>query len=561
MITKDINKVGKVNFHEDFKQDVFEYRHNKFSQLIPKDSIVLDIGAHVGGFSVVFGSCVGEKGKVLSFEPNPKTYNVLKENSKNNPNFNIIPHNFASTLETKDYIFHYTDPNQFGNGMNGGNCNDIEYGESIKDAYCKIPINVKGINTYDFLKENYLNELNKIKFIKTDTEGSDKEVLKTLAPLIKANKPVLMLEAFSNSSNNEIKDYYNTIKSFNYEIYDMSPLDNITDCVGPLTSEEFVHYTKKVIDNGNLFCIHESEIDKYNLSKIIPGKTAAVIFGRNDGYKEPERFKIHLNTMLDTFDEVIYIDWNSPQQSFLYEVIDDLPKTGRLKHYVIPPKYADILNGNDPNAQPCSTVLSFNIGLRRTDAEWVVLATTDIIPPSKEILNNFLTLKANKSSLYTFSRRDIEYDDVINNLNDLDKYRKHLDNTTEERRFPAKVTPNDEWSLFNCCGDFQLATRNIWHKIRGYEEGMPYACFVDTNAQKKATLYGFDLIPVYDIPLYHMSHKGMGNDGSSPSKNVYNDAWKWVEEFGRYDINDHIMYSRNLDTWGFSPIEIEYETI
>ena len=78
MITKDINKVGKVNFHEDFKQDVFEYRHNKFSQLIPKDSIVLDIGAHVGGFSVVFGSCVGEKGKVLSFEPNPKTYNVIK---------------------------------------------------------------------------------------------------------------------------------------------------------------------------------------------------------------------------------------------------------------------------------------------------------------------------------------------------------------------------------------------------------------------------------------------------------------------------------------------------
>ena len=86
-----------------------------------------------------------------------------------------------------------------------------------------------------------------------------------------------MLEAFSNSSNNEIKDYYNTIKSFNYEIYDMSPLDNITDCVGPLTSEEFVHYTKKVIDNGNLFCIHESEIDKYNLSKIIPGKNFLLI--------------------------------------------------------------------------------------------------------------------------------------------------------------------------------------------------------------------------------------------------------------------------------------------
>ena len=128
----------------------------------------------------------------------------------------------------------------------------------------------------------------------------------------------------------------------------------------------------------------------------------------------------------------------------------------------------------------------------------------------------------------------------------------HLDNTTEERRFPAKVTPNDEWSIFNCCGDFQLATKNIWHKFRGYEEGMPYACFVDTNAQKKATLYGFNLVPIYDIPLYHMSHKGMSNDGSSPSKQKYNDAWKWVEMF---------QSSENHKDWGLNNIEIEYETI
>jgi hypothetical protein len=26
-------------------------------------------------------------------------------------------------------------------------------------------------------------------------------------------------------------------------------------------------------------------------------------------------------------------------------------------------------------------------------------------------------------------------------------------------------------------------------------------------------------------------------------------------------LHDHIMYSRNLDTWGFSPIDIEYELI
>ena len=38
-------------------------------------------------------------------------------------------------------------------------------------------------------------------------------------------------------------------------------------------------------------------------------KTAVILFGRNDGYKEKERFIIHITTMLETFDEVIYIDF------------------------------------------------------------------------------------------------------------------------------------------------------------------------------------------------------------------------------------------------------------
>ena len=58
-----------------------------------------------------------------------------------------------------------------------------------------------------------------------------------------------------------------------------------------------------------------------------------------------------------------------------------------------------------------------------------------------------------------------------------------------------------------------------------------------------------------------MSHEGMGNDGTNPTKQHYNDSWAWVETFDKYMVHDHIMYSRNLDTWGFSPIDIEYELI
>jgi hypothetical protein len=125
-----------------------------------------------------------------------------------------------------------------------------------------------------------------------------------------------------------------------------------------------------------------------------------------------------------------------------------------------------------------------------------------------------------------------------------------MDKTSEPRIFPARVCPNDDYSLINCCGDFQTASKEVWHKIKGFEEQMLYACYGDTNVQKKAVLNGFNLEPHFNLPLYHLSHRGMGNDGSSPSKQYYNDVWDWVEWFNK---------SQNSESWGFGDIEIEFE--
>lgn len=283
-------------------------------------------------------------------------------------------------------------------------------------------------------------------------------------------------------------------------------------------------------------------------------KTAALLYGRNDGYKEDERIAICLNSMLETFDEVWFLDWNTPEghNPILWDIEDKLSKTQRLNHIIIPPEIVFDITNNNPEAQVCLQVLATNIMLRRCDADWIVATTIDIIAPKKEILNNFL-LKANPNTFYTFSRRDIE----ISQLEDFgfdkwEEYREILDKTTEERRLYAQVTPNDKYSIINCCGDFQLASKHVWNTIKGYEENMYYACFQDTNIQKKAVLNGFGLEAIYDIPLYHMSHLGMGNDGSSPSKQKYNDPWKWVEYF---------LASENTDNWGLNGIDIEYEVI
>jgi hypothetical protein len=284
-------------------------------------------------------------------------------------------------------------------------------------------------------------------------------------------------------------------------------------------------------------------------------KTAILLGCRNDGYKEDERIITCLTSMIETFDEVWFCDWNSPKENgpLLWKLRDKIPQTGKIRHIVITEDIADYLNNNNPNVSPFNGVISQNIMLQRCKADWIVCSTMDIIAPKKEYLDNFIYSHINKDTFYTISRRDVEYSELEQmGFENWKQFRNKMDIESQPRYCPAKVTPNDNYSLINCCGDFQLAHRDVWNKIKGFEEQMIYSCFNDTNIQKKAVLNGFKLEAYYDLPLYHLSHKGMGNDGSSPSKQYYNNSWDWVEWFTE---------SQNDDNWGLANTEIEYEII
>ena len=272
-------------------------------------------------------------------------------------------------------------------------------------------------------------------------------------------------------------------------------------------------------------------------------KIGVVVVNRNDGYKDFERGLIHFKSMLDTFDEVNYIDWNSPKGSYLWEIENHLPKTGKIKHFIIPPEIVEQII-KAPNAQQCNEGLSRNIGIRRSDCDWVISTNLDIIPPKREDLEQLIS-NLDPNVFYTVSRREAPKDIVYKHGHEnWEQLREELYNTIPERHFPAMVSPNDNFSLINCCGDFQLAHKSVWDKIKGFEEEMVYACFVDTNIQKKAVLSGFGLQALYNPPLFHMEHgayytKEDGTRVSDPNHKgaytgdtkAYNDAWTFVEWF------------------------------
>ena len=290
-------------------------------------------------------------------------------------------------------------------------------------------------------------------------------------------------------------------------------------------------------------------------------KIASVVVNRNDGYKDFERGLIHFKSMVRAFDEVNYVDWNSPNGSFIWEIEDKLPKKGKINHYCIPPNIVNQIIF-DQSAQKCNEAISRNIAIRRTDADWIVSTNLDVIPPTKQELKKLIK-KLDKNTFYTISRREAPKDIIYNSKTE-NRLRENLANIPA-RHFPAKVTPNDNYSLINCCGDFQIAHRDVWNKVKGFEEEMIYACFVDTNIQKKAVLNDYNLEVLYEPALYHMEHgayftKADGtrvqdeeNEGAyKGDQNAYNDAYKWVENF---------QSSKNVSSWGLNEVEIEVEVI
>lgn len=74
-------------------EHVMKAYESYFSSL-EEDAVVIDVGAHVGAFSIMSAKRL-KKGLVISFEPNPEIYHILKSNVYLNRLSNIIPLNVA----------------------------------------------------------------------------------------------------------------------------------------------------------------------------------------------------------------------------------------------------------------------------------------------------------------------------------------------------------------------------------------------------------------------------------------------------------------------------------
>jgi len=277
-------------------------------------------------------------------------------------------------------------------------------------------------------------------------------------------------------------------------------------------------------------------------------KLSAVVCARNDDYGGflKERAIISLASMLDTFDEVIYVDWNSEGKNLIEELGDNIPNTGKLKYYIVTPKQHKEFTNNDPDAQKVVEVLARNLGIRRATGDIIVSTNIDVVSPPKEWVERFFKTLYNKDMAYTFARRNV----AIKNIGEIDlttplKIRDHLVKNMW-RMNPKGVEPG--WSRVLGCGDFQLATKEQWYKVKGFEEDMMYRMVADSQVQMKMATSKIPVAGLFDYPLFHLDHdmKVSGGGGAKGGKVNRNIQCACIEE-----------ETNNKDTWGFSDIEFE----
>lgn len=184
----------------------------RLRELVGEGDFCIDIGAHSGDTTIPMALAVGRSGCVLALEPNGYVYPVLEENSRlNRDKTNIVPWMVAATPENGEVVFEYSD----AGFCNGGRHEGIS---RWKHAHA-FELKVQGVNLARALRERYADRLPRLKLIKTDAEGYDLPVVRSLADVIEEYRPYVLSEVFRHTGRPYRVDLLAFFEERGYAVY------------------------------------------------------------------------------------------------------------------------------------------------------------------------------------------------------------------------------------------------------------------------------------------------------------------------------------------------------
>ena len=205
----DMPKLG-YKFFCRINRDDFLFMTNHENEIMehfnPKSGdIVVDVGAHIGLYSLIAAKRVGPGGKVIAIEPDPENFKILRKNILLNRSKNIEALECAAySAREKLKLF----------------LPELEQGRTIFNTVMqdrgKTSINFLEVeaNTLDNILES--KNITEVNWIKIDVEGAELEVLKGAVNTLSSNKDTtFVIEIHGSEIYRELLGY---LKTYNLTI-------------------------------------------------------------------------------------------------------------------------------------------------------------------------------------------------------------------------------------------------------------------------------------------------------------------------------------------------------
>jgi FkbM family methyltransferase len=137
-------------------------------------STFIDVGAHIGTITIPAARKVGQRGRVVSFEPQPKIFRELNHNLMLNGIKNVSTYRFAISDKVGQVnLFPLVSGNEGGTPIDPNTNSKNQLADAVT------------LDSFDFKD---------VSFIKIDVEGWEEKVLRSSRKTIMKNRPVLLVE-------------------------------------------------------------------------------------------------------------------------------------------------------------------------------------------------------------------------------------------------------------------------------------------------------------------------------------------------------------------------------
>lgn len=160
--------------------DNYEF-HYFIRHLIDEGDSVIDIGANLGYYSVLFSELVGTEGRVWSVEPVPLYRRILSDNLRGRKNVEVVPYALGEEAGTVQMGIPAGDQ-PYRHGLTRILTADRD---RASETTFEVEVRPPAV---------LFNDLARLDYIKCDVEGYEHKVLPQMQPLIHRFRPLVQVE-------------------------------------------------------------------------------------------------------------------------------------------------------------------------------------------------------------------------------------------------------------------------------------------------------------------------------------------------------------------------------